>query len=212
MWREPWTKDEVVVALQAMEESPIGPMVTLLLATGMRLGEAQGLLWSDINMDTGALSIERTSLSHLSLLQTDGRTVHAVSVRPPKALISQESANNSIGAAGNRGAERAQGRDNRCLHPISERIGSRRVRVFTNVNGGPVSASNFRRKYAKGLRDNGLRFVRINDLRHTFITLLAEQSPHLLIPASRAAGHSSVKITADRYAKTARIADEQRGP
>ena len=202
--QRPWSKDEVADVLRALEGSSIGAMVTLLLATGMRLGEAQALHWEQIDFANQTLSIEWT-LSHLSLLQPDGSTIHGVSVRPPKTpqsrrIIQLEAPMfevltfhkthqmNAETAAGTKWKDSGY--------------------VFTNQLGGPVSASNFRRKGVKLLRDSGLRLIRVHDLRHTFITLLVEESPDLLVPASRAVGHSSIKITTDRYAKTARIADQ----
>ncbi|MCW8966732.1 MAG: tyrosine-type recombinase/integrase, partial [Candidatus Pacearchaeota archaeon] len=37
------------------------PLVALLAFTGMRVGEAMGLKWSDIDFDKGYLQIERTN-------------------------------------------------------------------------------------------------------------------------------------------------------
>jgi integrase len=77
--------------------------------------------------------------------------------------------------------------------------------VFTNNQGGPLDESNFRKKYVRFLTENGQRYIRIHDLRHTFATVLVEEDTGQLASVSQALGHSSLAITMDRYAKTAKV-------
>jgi integrase len=77
--------------------------------------------------------------------------------------------------------------------------------VFTNSVGGPLDESKFSKSWARFLKKNGLRHIRIHDLRHTFATVLIEEDGGKLASVSRALGHSSIAITMDTYARTARI-------
>jgi integrase len=47
--RLPWSKEELLSALQAAKDTPMEAFLNLALATGMRLGELLGLRWIDID-------------------------------------------------------------------------------------------------------------------------------------------------------------------
>jgi integrase len=64
--QHPPRADEVLVLIRAAEalEPMFGLFVRVVAATGMRRGEACGLRWSDVDLDAGRLTIQR---SHLAL-------------------------------------------------------------------------------------------------------------------------------------------------
>lgn len=71
--------------------------------------------------------------------------------------------------------------------------------VFTGERGVPIRRSWFHRYYWKPAIDRaGLEGLRVHDLRHTFVALWVSlgRNPK---EVSRAAGHSSVAFTLDRY-------------
>jgi integrase len=80
--------------------------------------------------------------------------------------------------------------------------------VFVNEVGGPVDSSRFRKQFKRQLRKLGVRHIRLHDVRHTFATILIEKDGGLLPAVSKALGHSTVAITMDVYAQTAKI-DQQ---
>ena len=49
---EPLTKQEAQGLINETENHPIGSIIQISIATGMRRGETLGLKWSDINFDT----------------------------------------------------------------------------------------------------------------------------------------------------------------
>jgi integrase len=51
---------EAVTLLAAAAEEPIGPLVTVMLASGLRLGEALGLRWDDVDMKHSYLKVRST--------------------------------------------------------------------------------------------------------------------------------------------------------
>jgi integrase len=77
--------------------------------------------------------------------------------------------------------------------------------VFTNNVGGPLDDSKLRKRYRKFLAASGIRYIRIHDIRHTFATIVIEDDSGQLASVSKALGHSTIGITMDIYAKTARI-------
>jgi integrase len=58
---ETWTRAEVekLLSIASEHEPRFCPLLTVLVSTGMRRGEALGLKWSDINFDTHRLNIRR---------------------------------------------------------------------------------------------------------------------------------------------------------
>ena len=51
---------EIAAVLDELRDNPIFPIVALALASGARRGEILGLRWTDINMDTGTVTIVRS--------------------------------------------------------------------------------------------------------------------------------------------------------
>jgi integrase len=57
---EPPTPEEVRRLFTAADSTRIGPLVHLLVLTGMRLGEALGLRWKDVHLEEAYLEIRQT--------------------------------------------------------------------------------------------------------------------------------------------------------
>lgn len=197
----PWSPEEAICALKAAKGTRMELFITLALATGMRRGEMLGLQWADIDFECETVSIERT-IHHESIRQEDGSTSRRLVVAAPKTASSR--------------------RVNQLSAPVLEAFKSHRTEqeierhlaggkwvnsgyVFTDNQGGPMDESNFYKKYKKFLAENHLRYVRIHDIRHTFATILIEEDSGKLAAVSKALGHSTIGITMDIYAKTARV-------
>jgi integrase len=199
--RLPWSLNEALAALAASKDTSLEAIITLALATGMRRGELLGLRWGDIDFKHQTVSIERTIHSE-SILQPDGSRIRRVVVAPPKTECSRRE---------NQLSEPVL--DVLVLHQAEQDVARQMAGeawddfdyVFTNNHGGPLDESNFYKKYARFLKENGLRYIRIHDLRHTFATILIEEDSGQLASVSRALGHSNIGITMDIYAKTARV-------
>ena len=54
------TREEAVALRHHLVGKPLEPLLTLLLACGLRVGEALGLRWSDVDWDDALISVERT--------------------------------------------------------------------------------------------------------------------------------------------------------
>jgi integrase len=71
--------------------------------------------------------------------------------------------------------------------------------VFTTRIGTPVSPTNLRRLYVKFLAQNGIRFIRIHDMRHTAAGLSLAQGVRIE-SVSQALGHKDILMTKSIYA------------
>jgi integrase len=72
--------------------------------------------------------------------------------------------------------------------------------VFTAAEGGPIHHHNFRRRhFVPAVEATGLSGVRFHDLRHTCASLLVAAGRSLQ-EVKEHLGHSSIRVTSDRYA------------
>jgi integrase len=200
---KPWNLEEMQQVREALVGTSLEPLVMLAASTGLRFGELLALKWSRIDFNEGTLLVEET-VTRQCLRQRDGSSVYRLIVGPPKTKsgIRKLSVFASI-------------LDILRLHHMSleiERIAMTKEGrwqendlVFPNKYGGYAYEKTIRTKYYQFLETNGIRRIRIHDIRHTFATLAIEKDPGLLPAVSKAMGHSSVAITLDRYGATAEI-------
>jgi integrase len=159
----------------------------VLATTGLRLGEALGLTWDDIDSRQGKLQVRRA-------LQRQ-RGVGLVLVEP-KTKHSRRTvylAKGSIATLAEH--RRAQAQERLTAGP---RWNSAHDFVFANQDGSPLQGSNLNRIFHKALRDAGLPKIRIHDLRHTAATQLLERGVHPKV-VQEMLGHSTITITLDTY-------------
>ena len=197
----PLSKEEIRLLLAAANGTPMEAIINLFQATGMRRGELVGLRWGDIDFEQQTFSIERT-LHREAITQPDGSRVSKVVVAPPKTASSRRV---------NQLTEPVVDIPRR--HQMEQEIARQAAGgawreedyVFTNHLGGPLDESKLTKSFSRFLKRSGLRHIRIHDLRHTFATVLIEEDGRQLASVSQALGHSSIAITMDTYARTARI-------
>lgn len=182
----PLTADQVATFLDAnaIASVRLRALYITAIGTGLRQGELLGLRWSDVDLDTGMLSIRHTlqiRTRELSEPKTDRarRTVRLASV-----VI--------------------EGLREHRTRQLSERLvaGSRWADlgyVFATRQGRPLMARNVLRDLHRHLEVAGLPRQRFHDLRHAYATLLLEDGEELGV-ISRTLGHSQIGTTADVYA------------
>jgi site-specific recombinase XerD len=73
------------------------------------------------------------------------------------------------------------------------------ITVFCTSIGSPIEPRNVRRKLDSLMKDSGMRYFRLHDIRHFFASLLLAQGVELKM-VSELLGHSSIRITGDIYA------------
>lgn len=161
------------------------PLFSLLLASGMRPGEALGLKWTDIDFAEKRIHVQR-ALS---------RTKSGWKLEEPKTPQSRR----SIPLPDEVIDDLSEHRDVQDAHKAQHEQYVDYGLVFTNTNGEPPDQRNILVKHFKPLfAENGLPDIRLYDLRHTCATLLLSAGINPKIVAERL-GHSSVTLTLDTY-------------
>lgn len=187
----PLNVDQAATFLKAASEHRLSALFTVALACGLRLGEATGLKWDDIDLTTGEVRIRQQ-------LQQVG-----------KRLVLQELKTEK--------SRRTLSLPQICLDTLKahrKRQLEERLKagdawketglVFTtyrkqrNSIGTGLAPRNVRRVLDALLAAAGLPSVRFHDLRHSAASLLIAEGVEL-VEVSMLLGHSELRVTADLY-------------
>jgi integrase len=194
--RAPWSREEALAALEAARKSPeMDLFIHLALYCGLRHGEILGMTWDSVDLAAATISV-RTSLRSYIQFTTEDVPVRVVKLTSPKTAGSIRSF--TIGQ------ELAIAFERHYKWQYSRRSANYKIwnessLVFATSNGTPTSMTNNTRTFKKFLRRNGLRDIRVHDLRHTAAVLALEAGASLEW-VSQAFGHTSMEITKSVYA------------
>jgi integrase len=179
-----WQPGVVRRFLDETETEPLGPLWSLLVGSGMRLGECLGLRWSDVDLDAGVLSVTG------SLRPIDRRHRAIGSHRLVRVEPKSDSAYRHIALP-----VFVQTALRSLLTPA---ITPLQRFVFSTPRGTPLDARNVSRQFEKAIVRTGVPRVRIHDLRHTATSLMLAQGM-TLDDVKRVLGHASIVLTSDTY-------------
>lgn len=175
--------------LQLLDNEPIQyrTMITLLIYTGLRRGELNGLEWQDIDFNAKTLTVSRSSL-----YIGNGQTI----TKEPKTRSGKRKLTLSNAACALL-LEYKKWQDQRKadMGDQWEETG----RLFTQENGKPIhpqTISDWFRKFLN--RHPELPKVRLHSLRHTNATLLIGEGVDIRTVSSRL-GHAQVSTTLNVY-------------
>jgi integrase len=177
-----FTREEVGLLLRTCQERfPAHyPFVSLLARTGLRLGEAIGVQWEDLDFHGRFIEVRHT--------WSGGKLTTPKSGKARRVDMSQGLSDTLKALLIERKKE-----------TLRKGWGEVPPWVFTNALGKPIRAWDFRdRIWRKLLAAASLRYVRIHDLRHTFASLLIQQGESLAYVKDQL-GHHSIRITVDTY-------------
>ena len=163
-----------------------GPAYTLILNTGLRMGEALSLCWDDVDLENHTITVAKNSVM-TKRRDSDGNKIGGYKLQTQN---STKTSNGNRVIPINRSAEEAL---------LALKSGNDTPYVIVNNNGKPVLPSNFERSFHTVLmkaRIDGN--YGIHTLRHTFAIMLFAKGVDVKI-VSRLLGHSTVKITYDIY-------------
>ena len=182
---EPLTPAEVAQLLQAASEDRLSALWLLLVALGLRRGEALALRWDDVDLDRAVLRVRGT------LQRVGGSLVRS---EMPKTRTSRR-------ALPLPGLVVSALRTHRAAQ-TQERAGARvwldGDLLFTTSAGTPLEPRNVLRSF-HGLCDRaGVRRVRLHDLRHAAASLLLLQGVDMRVVMGTL-GHSRLATTSDLY-------------
>lgn len=184
-----WTAEQVAVFLGSVRGDRLYSLWAVLSSTGLRRGEALGLPWEAVDLNTGRLSVVRCLADVV-----DAEDDRPVWTDPKTARGRRSISLDPVTAATLRGHRVAQ---------AAERLASgagcvdHRL-VFCERDGRPLHPNRLTRTFHRRVRDAGLPDIRLHDLRHTWATLALQTGVHPKVVQERL-GHSSVSITLDIY-------------
>jgi integrase len=150
-------------------------LTSFLLGTGCRIGEAVGVHWDDLDLDSGILHVRRT------IIRIPGQGMLA---KPPKS----------------RAGERVLRPPDWLVNLLTERRAQRpdRVVVFPDARGGYRDRNNVERDYRQVRADTPYKWVLPHSYRKTVATMLDAQWLSARMIADQL-GHSRVSMTQDVY-------------
>lgn len=173
--------------LDAARGEAIEGLIVMAVSTGMRLGEALGLQWKDIDLERRQLRINKS----LQRIPGRGQVLSETKTRRGRrSLVMPITAVEALRAH------------------RTKQIGWRRAAgskwnemgfVFTSSTGQPVDQRNVQRVFRRVLRRAKLPRMRFHDLRHSCASLLLAQhtDPRVIMETL---GHSNISVTMNMYA------------
>lgn len=176
----PAEQNEIIAAIMSdLDFTKLG--ILLSLSTGIRIGELCALKWADIDLAQGVLKIRKTmqripnndlqSISKTKIIITEPKTESSVRDIPlPKFWV-----------------KAAQGFD---ITPAAY--------LLTGEVDRFIEPRSLQNRFKKIINECGFDDVNFHALRHTFATRCVEVGFEIKA-LSEILGHSSVKITLDRY-------------
>lgn len=152
------------------------PLILLILATGLRWGEAVGLRVRDVDVLEGWLRVRKATYELADTAE--------IIDEEPKTAASRRTVTFTKDIA-------------QMLIPLVANKGDD-DRVFTALRGGVVRQRRFYEVWQKARIEAGLEGLRIHDLRHTHAAwLISAKVP--LTAVQRRLGHQSIAVTSDLY-------------
>ncbi len=181
------TADELssVIASANKHFPDYADLIHVLAWTGLRLGEACGLQWVDLDVAGGFLEVRRTvAYRARRVLIGTPKSGQARRVDMPAALVARLRQRQSI-------CEARAALEGRELSPW--------VFPAPTDDDKPLNAAHLRFKvWYRVLRWADLRGVRLHDLRHSYASLLLQAGAPMLYVKEQL-GHSSIQVTVDLY-------------
>lgn len=184
------SEDEARTLLEALRGHRHEALFMLMLAVGLRRGEALGLRWSDVDLDGATLRVvhqlkrEGDSEGSSRLVLGDVKTVKSRrAVALPAFMVEELIAHRS-----RQEAERAEAGD--AWHDTGH--------VFTTRIGTPLDPRNVYREFVRIVEGAGLGRWHPHELRHSAATLMLAAGVPIEV-VSNVLGHSSIRMTADTY-------------
>ncbi len=171
--------------LGALRGDRLEPLYRLMLATGLRRGEALALHWRDVDLDAASARV-RWTLS---------RTSKGLEIGEPKTERSRRTVPLPRSAVATlRTHWLRQTSERQAAGPAWTDCGL----VFTTEIGTPLEPRNVLRRFDALARKAGLEGVHLHTLRHSAASFLLAAGTHTKVVQEHL-GHSSYAITADVY-------------
>jgi integrase len=160
----------------------------LAATTGLRRGELLGLAWSAVDLDERRLVVSQTLVAPRYKQMFDR----------PKSGKDRSIDLDAETVAVLRAHRKRQAEERLAFGPGYQ---DRHDLVFRNKGGGPIQPQLFTLAFQKAVKDAGLPKIRLHDLRHSHVALLAKAGVPAKVISERL-GHHSAGFTLDAYGGT----------
>ena len=184
------TEEEVGRLFRASRGHRLHALWVLLATTGLRLGEALGLLWSDIDFAPGRLVVNRAlqrqpGVGYVFVEPKTDRSRRTVYLAPGALMALTEH-------------RRRQVEDQLAAGPQWNDTGL----IFASPVGRPIDGTWTTKWFCRALAEAAVPRIRIHDLRHTAATHLLRRGVHPKV-VQELLGHSTISLTLDTYSHVA---------
>ena len=179
--------DQAKVFIDATVNNRWKALFSLLVTTGMRPGEALGLKWTDVDLDSGKVTVCRslTRIGRDWFLEEPKTARSRRTIPIPRNVVKDLEEHKEEQEEVKLKAQEGDYIDNGF--------------VFATQVGSPLDKQNIVNRHFKPLLDSaGLPEIRLYDLRHTCATLLLSAGVNPKIVSERL-GHASTTLTMDTY-------------
>ena len=177
-----WSADTLRTFLEATRDDELSALWLLIATTGLRRGEALGLRWSDIDLETGRAQINQTVIAigwqvHVGQPKTQaGRRPIALDVATIEVL-----------------------REHRPVAPSGTcRGGIGGDLVFSTADDEPLHPERVYQAFRRAVIRHRLPPIPVHGLRHTWATLALQAGVHQRVVQERL-GHSNIAVTLQTY-------------
>ncbi|MFD0632381.1 tyrosine-type recombinase/integrase [Catenulispora yoronensis] len=178
-----WTAGQTAVFLAGIREHRLYAAFHLIALRGLRRGEAAGLRWCDLDLDSATMFVTH------QVQMVGGWVVQCQPKTPTSRRV----------VALDRTTVAVLRRHRIRQHTEHERSGiAPSGFVFTTTAGTPLTGDRLMRVFLKLLDASGLPPVRLHDLRHGAASLALQAGADLKVVQDQL-GHSSIVTTADIY-------------
>ncbi|GAC1629402.1 MAG: site-specific integrase [Chloroflexota bacterium] len=182
----PLDLEEIHTLFASLSDDPLQALWVLLITTGIRLGEATGLIWADLDLREGTVGIRRAAQRK----KGKGMVFVEPKTRRSRRLVHL--------APGTVAALQAHLDKQKFEASKSGRVWNEDDIVFRSPGGKPLDPGYVRNKLHRALRNAELPIIRVHDLRHTAATYLLSSGTHPKV-VQELLGHSSIALTLDTY-------------
>ncbi|MEV0073548.1 tyrosine-type recombinase/integrase [Amycolatopsis sp. NPDC050768] len=184
---EPLDEEAARTFLRAVAAHWLHALWLILVTTGLRKGEALGLTWSDVDMETGLVKVRRT------VQRVRGRLLFG-KVKTKRSRREIYLGQVALAAL----AKHRQQTAERLSEPLNPAQGQPDDLIFVTSSGRVVEPRNVNTMLKRILTNAKLDHVRVHDLRHTAATLLLLDGATIR-EVMEQLGHASIATTANIY-------------
>ncbi|MFI4971032.1 MAG: tyrosine recombinase XerC [Hyphomicrobiales bacterium] len=179
------TPDQAKHLIEYLEGKRNEALWALMLSTGLRRGEALGLMWKDFDREAGVLRVRRAlKREGGQLVVSDTKTARSRrAVNLPTSMLELLLVH-----------EQRQLLEKQALGRSWTDSGH----IFVSSVGTPIDPRNLYREFQKICQDAGLGAWHPHELRHSAASLMLAQGVKIQV-VSQVLGHASIRMTADVY-------------